>query len=81
MNPNMTPRERALLKVIRLADPSQGCRLANPQFTRKLGIGARQVRTCVAGLRARKLLTVRIVSGNQRTIRLTAKGARLLNQR
>lgn len=80
MNPNITPRERALLKVIRLADPSQGCRRSNPQLTRQLGIGARQVRTCLAGLRERKFLTVQIVSGNQRIIRLTAKGANVLKR-
>lgn len=81
MNQTITPRERAVLNLIRLSDPAEGCHLSNSKFTRKLGIGARQVRTCLASLRGRKLLTVRIVGGNQRTIRLTAKGLRLIQRR
>lgn len=78
MKPNITPRERAVLNVIRLSDSIQGCRLSNARFTRKLGIGDRQVRACLTGLRERKLVSVRIVGGNARIIRLTAKGVRVL---
>jgi DNA-binding transcriptional regulator LsrR (DeoR family) len=71
--PNISKRQHALLARIASADAEQGCRASNLQFTKLLKISERQLRRDLAALRERKLITVRIESGNERSIRLKGR--------
>ncbi len=68
-------REKALLAEIRAHDPAQDYRASNATLTDLLNIGERQVRACLAALRAKGFITLRVNAENQRLIRLTGKHA------
>lgn len=68
-------REKALLAEIRAHDPAQDYYPSNQTLTAILDIGERQVRACLAALRAKGFITIRLNAENQRLIRLTGKHA------
>ena len=76
----LSGRERTLLAKVWSAGAVRGCRAPTRELTRLLEAGERQVRSTIASLREKKLVTVRIESGNERTIRPTSKLARLLRR-
>lgn len=73
---DLSTRQKALLATIH-SGPATGCAAPNKQLSRLLNTGERQVRACLTTLRAQKLVTVEIISGNQRLVRATAKLTRL----
>lgn len=81
LTPDLSKRELTLLARITSADSEQGCRASNHQFIKLLKIGERQVRRDLAALREKNFITVQIESGNERVLRLTAKGIRFLRRR
>ena len=69
-------REKALLAEVRSADPVQGCRATNPQLTELLDIRERHLRSCIAALREKGFVTVRLDAQRERVIRSTGKVVR-----
>ena len=76
--PGLSLREKALLAEISAADPVLGYRADNRQIIAFLGVRERHVRSCIAALRDKKFVTVRVNSAPERVIRPTGKLARLI---
>lgn len=79
--PGLSLREKALLAVIGAADPSLGYRVPNRDIIGFLGVRARHVQSCIAALKAKGFITVRINPDLSRVIKTTAKLAKLSKPR
>lgn len=69
-------REKALLAELAAHAGEPGYQASNERLTGLLDIQARQVRACLAALRAKGFITVRLTADNRRVIRVTGKHAR-----
>lgn len=68
-------REKALLAEIRAHDPAQDYRASNRHLVEILDVQERQVRACLAALREKGFITIRLNADRERIIRLTGKHA------
>lgn len=75
--PGLSLREKALLAEIGLADTAQGYRAGNRQIIAFLGVAERHVRACIAALREKGFVTVKLNADRERIIKPTGKLAKL----
>lgn len=73
-------REKALLAELSAHSADADYRASNPQLIELLDIGERQVRACLAALREKGFLTVRLNARHERILRVTGKHARPANR-
>jgi hypothetical protein len=75
--PGLSLREKALLAQVSAATPDGGYRATNDQLMGLLDIQERHVRSCIAALRDKGFITVRLGPNRERILRITGKHARL----
>lgn len=78
--PGLSLREKALLAEIALATPAEGYRAKNRQIIAFLGVRDRHVRSCIAALRAKGFVTVKVNAERERIIKPTGKLAKLIKR-
>ncbi len=75
--PGLSLREKALLAEIGNADPAEGYRASNREIIGFLGVAERQVRACIAAVREKGFVTVKVNPNQERIIKPTGKLAKL----